>query len=89
MTACQLHDSTSRVASDAEWLGSLPAWCVTQGVFPPGTFGQLGLKSNWYGSVEWQYPPHQRQGAYEEEGRAINTLKVPLHSLSEDAVCLL
>ena len=47
-----------------------------QGVFPPGTFGQLGLSGNWYGTLEWQYPPHQRQGAYEEEGRAINTLKV-------------
>ena len=47
-----------------------------QGVFPPGTFGQLELSGNWYGAVEWQYPPHQRQGAYEEEGRAINTLKV-------------
>jgi hypothetical protein len=25
---------------------------------------------------EWQYPPHQRQGSYEEEGRAVNHLKV-------------
>lgn len=50
---------------------------LMQGVYPPGTFAQLGLPGNWYGSLEWQYPPHQRQGAYEEEGRAINTLKVP------------
>lgn len=49
--------------------------CV-QGVFSPGTFGQLELPGNWYGALEWQYPPHQRQGSYEEEGRAINTLKV-------------
>ena len=52
--------------------------CCTKGVFPPGTFKELGLPGNWYGAVEWQYPPHQRQGSYEEEGRAINTLKVQL-----------
>ncbi len=28
--------------------------------------------------MEFQYPPHLRQGAYEEEGRCINTLKVGL-----------
>lgn len=47
-----------------------------QGVFAPGTFPQLGLPGDWYGAVEFQYPPHLRQGAYEEEGRCINTLKV-------------
>ena len=47
-----------------------------QGVYPPSTFSMLGIAPSWYGSVEWQYPPHLRQGAYEEEGRAINTLKV-------------
>jgi hypothetical protein len=26
--------------------------------------------------MEYQYPPHLRQGAYEEEGRSVNTLKV-------------
>ncbi|KAK9802897.1 hypothetical protein WJX73_003216 [Symbiochloris irregularis] len=56
-----------------------------QGVFPPGTFKTLGLPGNWYGSLEWQYPPHQRQGAYEEEGRAINTLKGGI--ITSDRVC--
>lgn len=56
-----------------------------QGVYPPGTFAQLGLPGNWYGSLEWQYPPHQRQGAYEEEGRAINTLKGGI--ITSDRVC--
>lgn len=46
-----------------------------QGVYPPTTFGMMGIAPDWYSSVEWQYPPHLRQGAYEEEGRAINTLK--------------
>lgn len=50
-------------------------WC-TQGVFAPGTFPELGLPGEWYGALEFQYPPHLRQGAYEEEGRCINTLKV-------------
>jgi len=44
-------------------------------VFAPGTFEMLGLPSEWYGALEFQYPPHQRQGSYEEEGRAINTMK--------------
>lgn len=35
-----------------------------------------GLPGHWYGALEWQYPPHQRQGSYEEEGRAVNTMKV-------------
>ena len=51
--------------------GSTPV----QGVFAPGTFAMLGLPSEWYGALEFQYPPHQRQGSYEEEGRAINTMK--------------
>ncbi|KAK9830206.1 hypothetical protein WJX72_010297 [[Myrmecia] bisecta] len=46
-----------------------------QGVFPPSTFWGLGLPGNWYQCMEWQYPPEQRQGSYEEEGRAVNTLK--------------
>lgn len=54
---------------------------ATQGVYPPSTFGMLGIPPAWYSSVEWQYPPHERQGAYEEEGRAINTLKVRVLSL--------
>lgn len=58
---------------------------LVQGVFPPGTFKQLGLPGNWYGSLEWQYPPHQRQGAYEEEGRAVNTLKVTTPCLCSTA----
>jgi len=46
-----------------------------QGVYPPGTFASLGLPDWWYGAVEYQYPPHLRQGAYEEEGRSVNHLK--------------
>ncbi|KAI8464053.1 MAG: hypothetical protein J3K34DRAFT_441759 [Monoraphidium minutum] len=46
-----------------------------QGVYPPHTFKELGLPSNWYGAVEFQYPPHQRQGSYAEEGRSVNHLK--------------
>lgn len=49
---------------------------MVQGVYPPGSFKLLGMPGNWYTALEWQYPPHQRQGAYEEEGRAINTMKV-------------
>ena len=54
-----------------------------QGVYPPGSFKLLGMPGNWYTALEWQYPPHQRQGAYEEEGRAVNTMKV---SSSEGSV---
>ncbi|KAK9904144.1 hypothetical protein WJX75_005380 [Coccomyxa subellipsoidea] len=46
-----------------------------QGVFPPKTFATYALPGHWYGVLEWQYPPHQRQGSYEEEGRAVNTMK--------------
>lgn len=46
-----------------------------QGVYPPSSFELLGLDGDWYQALEWQYPPEQRMGAYEEEGRAINTLK--------------
>jgi hypothetical protein len=46
-----------------------------QGVFPPHTFKELGLPGHWYGAAEWQYPPHQRQGSYAEEGRSVNHLK--------------
>ena len=46
-----------------------------QGVFPPHTFNDLGLPPHWYGAVEFQYPPHQRQGSYAEEGRSVNHLK--------------
>ena len=49
-----------------------------QGVFPPGTFGDLGLPPEWYGALEYQYPEHQRQGSYEEEGRSLNYLKAGL-----------
>ncbi len=49
-----------------------------QGVFSPSTFGMLELPGNWYPALEWQYPPHQRQGSYEEEGRCVNTMKVGL-----------
>jgi len=41
-----------------------------QGVFAPGTFSSLHLPGPWYGALEFQYPPHQRMGSYEEEGRA-------------------
>lgn len=51
---------------------------VHQGVFSPSSFESLGVPSEWYGALEWQYPPHQRMGSYEEEGRAINTLKAAL-----------
>ena len=56
------------------------AGCVgdhSQGVFPPTSYAEYGLPGEWYGALEWQYPPHQRQGSYEEEGRAVNTMKVP------------
>ena len=69
-------------------------------MFAPSTFAMLGLPSEWYGAVEFQYPPHQRQGSYEEEGRAINTMKarcpmgkcfldsLPSHILSKaDIMC--
>jgi len=46
-----------------------------QGVYPPFTYNMLNLPSDWYGALEFQYPPHMRQGAYEEEGRCVNTLK--------------
>lgn len=46
-----------------------------QGVFPPRTYDDLGLPPHWYGCLEWQYPPHQRMGAYEEQGRAVNHMK--------------
>lgn len=46
-----------------------------QGVFPPASFADLGLPDSWWGAVDWQYPPHLRQGAYHEQGHAVNTLK--------------
>jgi starch synthase len=46
-----------------------------QGVFPPGSFKQLGLPGEWYPAVEYQYPPHQRTGPWAEEGRSVNLLK--------------
>ena len=57
------------------WPGGLSAGCAAQGVFPPSSYALLGLPDNWYGALEWQYPPHMRQGSYEEEGRAVNTMK--------------
>ena len=44
-------------------------------MFPPGSYWNLGLPDSWYGTLEWQYPPEQRMGAYEEEGRAVNHIK--------------
>lgn len=41
----------------------------------PARFPELGIPGHWYSAMEWQYPPHQRQGSYEEEGRALNFLK--------------
>jgi hypothetical protein len=29
-------------------------------------------------ALEYQYPPHMRQGSYAEEGRSVNMLKVRL-----------
>ncbi len=49
---------------------------IGQGVYPPKTFKSLGLPGEWYGALEYQYPPHQRQGSYAEEGRSVNHLKV-------------
>jgi starch synthase len=46
-----------------------------QGVYPPGSYRELGLPAHWYGALEWQYPPHQRLGSYAEEGRSVNHLK--------------
>ena len=48
----------------------------------------LNIAPAWYSSVEWQYPPHERQGAYEEEGRAINTLKVGCRQKTRAACAL-
>jgi hypothetical protein len=48
---------------------------LLQGVHPPSTFDSLGLPGWWYPALEYQYPPHLRQGAYEEEGRSVNHLK--------------
>eukprot|EP00798_Chlamydomonas_sp_ICE-L_P027184 gene27184-2425_t len=45
------------------------------GVSSPTTFDTMGLPKDWYGAMEWQYPPHQRLGAYEEEGRCMNYMK--------------
>lgn len=56
-----------------------------QGVFPPSTYASLGLPPDWYGALEYQYPPHERLGAYEEEGRSVNTLKV----VATDVCCVL
>ena len=56
-------------------------------MFAPGTFAMLGLPSEWYGALEFQYPPHQRQGSYEEEGRAINTMKARGYTVSMN-ICL-
>lgn len=44
-------------------------------MFSPGKFDELMLPGWWYGAVEYQYPPHLRQGSYEEEGRSINFMK--------------
>lgn len=67
-------------ATQACWLPWIrvcfPVAPHSQGVFPPGTFANLGLPSHWYGCLEWQYPPHQRQGSWAEEGRSVNHLKV-------------
>ncbi|GFR41537.1 hypothetical protein Agub_g2250 [Astrephomene gubernaculifera] len=49
-----------------------------QGVFSPASFATLGLPDQWYGCLEWQYPPHQRQGSWAEEGRSVNHLKAGL-----------
>ncbi|KAG1679851.1 hypothetical protein FOA52_012765 [Chlamydomonas sp. UWO 241] len=46
-----------------------------QGVFPPNKFEDLMLPGWWYNAVEYQYPPHQRQGSYAEEGRSVNFMK--------------
>ena len=47
-------------------------------MYPPSVFDQLNLKGWWYGTVEYQYPPHQRLGSYAEEGRSVNFMKVGL-----------
>ena len=54
---------------------AVPSPGLPQGVFPPRTYDDLGLPPHWYGCLEWQYPPHQRMGAYEEQGRAVNHMK--------------
>lgn len=52
-----------------------------QGVFGPSTYESLGLPSEWYSALEYQYPPHQRQGSWAEEGRSVNHLKVSFRVL--------
>lgn len=46
-----------------------------QGVFSPWTYSKLGLPNDWYGALEYQYPPHKRQGSWAEEGRSVNHIK--------------
>ncbi|KAK3241616.1 hypothetical protein CYMTET_48637 [Cymbomonas tetramitiformis] len=46
-----------------------------QGVYPPTTFGDLGIDGQYYPALEYQYPEHLRQGSYEEEGRSVNHMK--------------
>lgn len=46
-----------------------------QGVFPPGTFGDLHLHGDWFNALDFQYPEWARNGAYEEEGHSVNFLK--------------
>ena len=46
-----------------------------QGVFPPGTFANLHLHSDWFDALDFQYPEWARNGAYEEEGHSVNYLK--------------
>ena len=51
---------------------------IRRACFPPPAMLSMACRGDWYGALEWQYPPHQRQGSYEEEGRAVNTMKVPV-----------
>eukprot|EP00898_Chlorokybus_atmophyticus_P001292 jgi/Chlat1/2163/Chrsp17S02738 len=61
------------------YLGARSIFCIHnlfhQGVFPPSKFTSLGLPSEWYHCLEYQYPAWARKGSYEEEGRSLNHLK--------------
>lgn len=49
-----------------------------QGVYSPGIFQDLGIPDDWFGAVDYQFPPEERQGAYEEEGHSVNFLKAAI-----------
>nr|QNR00774.1 soluble starch synthase [Canna indica] len=45
-----------------------------QGIAPASTYGNLGLPSEWYGALEWIFPPWSRMHAL-DNGEVVNFLK--------------